>query len=178
MNFPRGDNYEIAKILWRNLKIFLAIWQKASLGEEDLSLFKWIGHTFLQWKIIKNCKNTFTKFQNLLLLNYKANFIIYILFIITLLKYIHWFELVSQVSDVAHGPPVFFLPHLSWKLKWAFWSHVVRRLSVRPSVCSSFCLSVCKLFTFSSSSPEQLGQFQPNLAQIILGWWGLRFIQI
>ena len=26
-----------------------------------------------------------------------------------------------------------------------------------------------KLFTFSSSSPEPLGQFQPNLAQSILG---------
>ena len=26
-----------------------------------------------------------------------------------------------------------------------------------------------KLFTFSSSSPETLGQFQPNLAQDILG---------
>ena len=26
-----------------------------------------------------------------------------------------------------------------------------------------------KLFKFSSSSPEQLGQFQPNLAQSILG---------
>ena len=30
-------------------------------------------------------------------------------------------------------------------------------------------LSVHKLFTFSSSSPEPLGQFQPNSAQIILG---------
>ena len=51
-----------------------------------------------------------------------------------------------------------------------FWSPVVRRLSV--------CLSVCKLFTFSSSSPEPLGQFQPNLAQSILGWWGFKFVQI
>ena len=29
----------------------------------------------------------------------------------------------------------YFLAHLSWKLKWAFLSPVVRRLSVRPSVC-------------------------------------------
>ena len=42
-------------------------------------------------------------------------------------------------------------------------------LSVRLSVRLSVCLSVCKLFTFSSSSPEPLGQFQPNLAQSILG---------
>ena len=30
-------------------------------------------------------------------------------------------------------------------------------------------LSVCKLFTFSTSSQQPLGQFQPNLAQSILG---------
>ena len=47
------------------------------------------------------------------------------------------------------------------KAQVSFSDHVVRRLSVR--------LSVCKLFTFSSSSPEPLGQFQPNLAQSILG---------
>ena len=35
-----------------------------------------------------------------------------------------------------------------------------------------------KLFTFSSSSPEPLDQFQPNLAQSILGWRGLKFAQI
>ena len=35
-----------------------------------------------------------------------------------------------------------------------------------------------KLFTFSSSSPEPLCQFQPNLAQSILGWRGFKFIQI
>ena len=35
-----------------------------------------------------------------------------------------------------------------------------------------------KLFTFSSSSPEPLGQFQPNLAQSILGWRGFKFVQM
>ena len=33
-------------------------------------------------------------------------------------------------------------------------------------------------FTFSSSSPEPLGQFQPNLAQSILRWRGFKFVQI
>ena len=61
------------------------------------------------------------------------------------------------------------LAHLSWKLKWAF------LITCRPSVC----LSVCKLFTFSSSSPEPLGQFQPNLAQSIrLGWRRFNFVQM
>ena len=56
------------------------------------------------------------------------------------------------------------LAHLSWKLKWAF------LITCRPSaVCLSVCPSVCKLFTFSSSSQEPLGQFQPNLHKASLG---------
>ena len=51
-----------------------------------------------------------------------------------------------------------------------FLSSVVRLLSVR--------LSVCKRFTFSSSSQEPLGPFQPNLAQSILGFRGFQFAQI
>ena len=35
-----------------------------------------------------------------------------------------------------------------------------------------------KLFTFSSYSPEPVGQFQPNLAQSILRWRGFKFVQI
>ena len=42
----------------------------------------------------------------------------------------------------------------------------------------SVCPYVCKLFTFSSSSQEPLGQFKPNLAQSILGRWGFKFIKI
>ena len=38
---------------------------------------------------------------------------------------------------------------------------------VRRRNCWGRCCS--KLFTFLSSSPESLGQFQPNLAQSILG---------
>ena len=37
------------------------------------------------------------------------------------------------------------------------------------SVVRRRCRCCHKLFTFSSSSPEPLGQFQPNLAQSILG---------
>ena len=74
-----------------------------------------------------------------------------------------------------------FLAHLSWKLKWAFLI-AFRPSSVCPSVCPSVCLSVCpsvcKLFLFSTSSPEPLGQFQPNLAQNILGWRGFKFVQM
>ena len=64
-----------------------------------------------------------------------------------------------------------FLAHLSWKLKWA----------ILIACCpSSVCPSVCKLFTFSTSSLKLLGQFQPNLAgSIIRGWgWGFKFVQM
>ena len=53
--FPKGDYYEITKIHWRNLKIFLSrraninqTWHKAStfLGEGDSSLFKWRATPF------------------------------------------------------------------------------------------------------------------------------------
>ena len=46
------------------------------------------------------------------------------------------------------------------------------------SVCPSAFPSVCKLFTFSSSSPEPLGQFQPNFAQSIIWWRGFKFVQL
>ena len=76
------------------------------------------------------------------------------------------------------GFQYYFLAHLSWKLKWAFLI-TFRPLSVRPlSIRLSVRPSVCKLFTFSSSSPEPLGQFQPNLAQSILGWRGFKFVQM
>ena len=51
-----------------------------------------------------------------------------------------------------------FLAHLSWKLKWAFLIACCPS-SVRLSVCPF----VCKLYTFSSSSQEPIGQFQPKL---------------
>jgi hypothetical protein len=70
-----------------------------------------------------------------------------------------------------------FLAHLSWKLKWAILIAGCPS-SVRLSVCPSVRPSVCKLFTFSTSSPEPLRQFQPDLAQIILGGRGFKFVQM
>ena len=43
------------------------------------------------------------------------------------------------------------------------------QVSFSDRLSSVVCPSVCKLFLFSTSSPEPLGQFQPNLAQSILG---------
>ena len=53
--FPRGDNYELAKIHWRNFKIFISrttgpistkLRKKASLGDGNLRLFKWRATLF------------------------------------------------------------------------------------------------------------------------------------
>ena len=70
----------------------------------------------------------------------------------------------TDKCNTLHAFP--FLAHLSWKLKWAFLITFVH------------CPSVCKIFTFSSSSQEPLVQFQPNLAQSILGWRGFKFVQM
>ena len=60
--FPRGDNYDIAKIHWRNLKYlllnnnwakFIHTWHKASLGDEDSSLFQKMALPFFQGEKIK-----------------------------------------------------------------------------------------------------------------------------
>ena len=51
---------------------------------------------------------------------------------------------------------------------------VVRRRYPRRC-CRCSC---CEHFTFSSSSPEPLSQFQLNLTQSILGWWGFNFVQL
>ena len=96
-----------------------------------------------------------------------------------------WTPYVKDIMEVSdnyhHGNHSFesplnrvirFLTHLSWKLKWAF------LIAFRPvSVCLSVCPSVCKLFLFSTSSQEPLGQFQPNLVQSILEWMGFNFVQ-
>ena len=55
-----------------------------------------------------------------------------------------------------------------------------RNLCVVYRRCWNCCCRLCcrKLFTFSFSSPEPLGQSQPNLAQNILGWRGFQYVQM
>ena len=62
-----------------------------------------------------------------------------------------------ESAEITHPSPFFGSFELkSRELSWSFFVHPF----VRPSVC--------KLFTVSSST-DPLGQFQPNLAQSILG---------
>ena len=60
------------------------------------------------------------------------------------------------------------------KAQVIFFDH---NLSVVHHRCRWHCCCR-KLFTFSSSSPEPLGQFQPKLTQSIFGWWGFKFVQM
>ena len=43
---------------------------------------------------------------------------------------------------------------------------------------SYVCLSVCKLFIFTSSDEEPLGQIQPNMTQSIVAWSVIKFVQM
>ena len=80
-----------------------------------------------------------------------------------------WWKFVQQDSKNI----LMVLAHLSWRLKWTFFD---QNLCV---VCHGHCPRRCsKLFTFSSSSPEPLGKFQPNFSQDILGYRGFKFVQI
>ena len=65
---------------------------------------------------------------------------------------------------------VFCSPELKAQVSFSDRLSSVVCLSVRLSVCSS----VCKRFLFSTSSQEPLGQYQPNVAQSILGCRGFK----
>ena len=41
---------------------------------------------------------------------------------------------------------------------------------VQVNYCHHLASVVCKLFTFQASSPKSLGQLEPNLAGMFLGW--------
>ena len=115
--FPRGDNYEIAKIKKKSSSI-------EPLGHFQKNLAKnipgWRGFKFVQMEkstlFLQREINGEIRFKNLCL-NYWANFIIYILVNRTLLKCIHWFELVSEVSSVAHGRLFGVILH-KWYIVW------------------------------------------------------------
>ena len=82
--FSRGDNYEIAKIHWRNLKnIFLRTFgpiltklEQSILGWSGFQLFFFSneGPALFQGEIITKNKNTLTKFIKLLIKNHWVNF--------------------------------------------------------------------------------------------------------
>ena len=85
-------------------------------------------------------------------------------------------EVVDVVDMCEYTYIVFSSPELKAQVSFSDRLSSVVCLFVRSSVC--LCLSVCKLFRFSTSSQEPLGQFQPNLALSILGLRGFKFVQM
>ena len=57
-----------------------------------------------------------------------------------------------------------FLVHLDQRFMWTI------AITWRPSSV------ICKLFTFQASSPKPLGQLEPNLARMFLGWSSTKFL--
>ena len=77
--FPRGLNYEIAKIHWQNLNIFLSrttapISTKLIIEWRGFKFFFTEGPCLLPRNQIKKYRNTLTKFKNILLLSHCAKF--------------------------------------------------------------------------------------------------------
>ena len=98
--FPRGDNYEIAKMHWWNLKIFF------SKTTEPISIN--VGTKYPWVNGFQVCSNENEEPIN----SYKVNNV-QLFFSSLNQRHIndificdYWFELFSQVSDVAHGPLV------------------------------------------------------------------------
>ena len=83
-SFSRGDNYDIVKIHWQNFKIFFS----RTTGPISTKL----GTKHLWVKRIQVC----LKEGPTLWYNHMC---------------VYWFELFSQVSDVAHGPLVFLISY-------------------------------------------------------------------
>lgn len=86
---------------------------------------------------------------------------IYVLTTVATKVYVHQVSKSERQTDACFEWTIFksslwILAHLSWKFKW----------DILNTFClSSVCLSVCKLFAFSTFFREPLGQYQSNLAQ-------------
>ena len=118
--FLTGGNYKIGKRHGRNLKIYWAnfsqTWQKASLGEKNLSLLKLNGHTSSQRETITKLLKCIDEILKMFSSRTTEPILWYIIIALLIDKCIHRFELVSQESYVAHGPLVFGTTLLKVKL--------------------------------------------------------------
>ena len=95
--FPRGHNYEIVKIHWRNLKIFFSR-TTGPISTQFGTKHPWV-------KEIQVCSNEEPINSQLIMFFSSLNQYFDIIICV------YWFELFSQVSDVAHGPLVLFYIH-------------------------------------------------------------------
>ena len=80
----------------------------------------------------------------------------------------NWIFLTCTIHE--HLFPIFSSPEQKVQVSFSDHNLSVVRRHCRRRRRRRCRRRLCKLFTLSSSSPEPLGQFQPNLAQSILGW--------
>ena len=92
--FPRGDNHEIVKVHRRNLYIFF------SRTAGPISTKFGTKHPWVEG--IESCSN-----EESLNFHKLSNGFFLLLITIMIIICVNWFELFSQVSDVAHGPCVY-----------------------------------------------------------------------
>jgi hypothetical protein len=90
-------------------------------------------------------------------------------------KFKQWLSTITLISTKQT-----FVSHLSnlLKVKQTMTYPFILRVSfisspgpkVQVNYCHHLASVVCKLFTFQASSPKPLGQLEPNLAGMFLGW--------
>ena len=74
--------------------------------------------------------------------------------------------------------PILGVRKTSAEGKWAYWFFIISSPGpkVQVNYCHHLASVVCKLFTFQASSPKPLGQLEPNLAEMFLGWSSTTFL--
>ena len=60
--------------------------------------------------------------------------------------------------------------NVHWMVLYKLYVFSSPGLKVQVNYCDHLASVVCKLFTFQASSPKPLGQLEPNLAGMFLGW--------
>ena len=95
--FSRGDNYKIVKIYWQNWKILFKLKSSTTVS---ISTNLCAKHIWVKRIPVGSNEETFHS-QNVDNGFSSIN--------VMIKSCVYWFELFSQVSDVAHGPPVMII---------------------------------------------------------------------
>ena len=151
--FPRGDDYEIAKIPWRNLKIFFTI-PTGPISTKLGTKYPWV-------KGIHVCSNEGPNPSPRGDNNEIAK--------------IHWRN--SKIFFSRTTEPI--STNFGTKHPWIKGNQVCSNEGPHPFPRGHNYERV-KIHwqNLKSSSPEPLDLFQPNLAQSILGWRGFKIVQM
>ena len=137
---------------------------------------------YLHWDVSnqgEGCSGVVGPIELILRTKYKIACVIYDIFFFWILRWRHFFHSLQKTNIQLIYKNLFMIWQHSFCTEWFLEYKMIvsspelkTQVSFSDHLSSVLRLSVCKLFTFSSSSQEPLCQFQPNLAQSSLGWWG------